>query len=134
MQQKGDHLGPRGLINRAEYVRLIEQALSTLGYNDLASKLEEASVSSSLRHEALKKHSNIQCDVVEDLILSSPCSGHSNAASSSVSISSSCYGGTVGGSPETSSTACFKAGGAARSKISGNFFKRCNTVVLLVQY
>ncbi|GAX81284.1 hypothetical protein CEUSTIGMA_g8716.t1 [Chlamydomonas eustigma] len=43
MQKRGDRLGPRGLINRAEYVRLIEQALATLGYNDLASKLEEAS-------------------------------------------------------------------------------------------
>ena len=36
-------VGPRGLIRRAEYVRLLQQALNGLGYADLAASLGEAS-------------------------------------------------------------------------------------------
>ena len=37
-------LGPRGLINHDEYVRLLQQALHQLGYPALAQRLEEESV------------------------------------------------------------------------------------------
>ena len=38
-------LGPNKLINRAEFIRLLEQSLYRLGYDGLAQQLEQASVS-----------------------------------------------------------------------------------------
>lgn len=37
-------MGPRQMILRSEFVRLLEQALESLGYPDLASRLEQESV------------------------------------------------------------------------------------------
>lgn len=40
-----DRLGQRRLIDRREYIRLLEQALQTLGYDAIAKQLAAASVS-----------------------------------------------------------------------------------------
>lgn len=37
-------IGPRMLINRKEYIRLLEQALVHLGFRELADELEKQSV------------------------------------------------------------------------------------------
>ena len=39
----GEPLGRSGLLDRTQYIRLLEQALSSLGYTDVASQLERAS-------------------------------------------------------------------------------------------
>jgi hypothetical protein len=38
-----DPLGRHGLIDRTQYIRLLEQSLSSLGFNDVAQQLEQAS-------------------------------------------------------------------------------------------
>lgn len=37
-------VGPRAMVNRVEYIRLLEQALYRLGYPAIARQLEEVSV------------------------------------------------------------------------------------------
>jgi hypothetical protein len=37
------HLGSRGLVDRQQYIRLLEQALSSLGFTEVAQQLEAAS-------------------------------------------------------------------------------------------
>lgn len=44
MNKESTRLGPRGLINRTEYVRLLQQSLNDLGFEELAKQLEVASV------------------------------------------------------------------------------------------
>lgn len=56
-QMGTDRIGPQGLINRAEFVRLLEQALHRLGYAGAAAQLEKESVS----HEPLHIEMWQQC-------------------------------------------------------------------------
>jgi hypothetical protein len=39
-----EYVGPRSMVNRTEFVRLLEEALHKLGYPRIATQLEEASV------------------------------------------------------------------------------------------
>lgn len=39
-----EYIGPRCMIDKTQYIRLIEQALGNLGYGDVAAELERVSV------------------------------------------------------------------------------------------
>ncbi len=39
-----EFIGPNSMINKTQYIRLIEQALGNLGYADVAAELERVSV------------------------------------------------------------------------------------------
>ena len=52
-----EFLGPRQLINRHEYIRLLEQSLHRLGFSEAANLLERDSV----RHIAHLLHNFMHC-------------------------------------------------------------------------
>lgn len=39
-----EFIGPQSMINRTQYIRLLEQSLNTLGFGEVAAALESASV------------------------------------------------------------------------------------------
>lgn len=39
-----DFVGPQSMINRTQYIRLLEQSLNSLGFEEVAAALESASV------------------------------------------------------------------------------------------
>lgn len=67
-------IGPRGLINRNEYVRILEQALAHLGYPELAAELERESgvvlqppSATAFREAVLSGDFNAALDLLPDL-------------------------------------------------------------------
>jgi hypothetical protein len=47
LHARPEKVGPKGLIDRGEYVRLLQQSLINLGYRDVAQQLRLASVSAA---------------------------------------------------------------------------------------
>lgn len=81
-----EYIGPRGLINRHEYIRLLTQSLYSLGYPDIAKLLEEQSVRASFcspkplaNQKILKRHNLVSNAHPNIQMVLAMYTGYSNA-------------------------------------------------------